>query len=81
MWLYRGFWSAPMKGETIASHDRREIHRDALPYGLWGLLSESWRPDPTNDVTVFLQALEKRGPDSRHPAQQIGLENAGLSGL
>jgi hypothetical protein len=42
---------------------------------------ESWRPDPTNDVTVFLQALEKRGPDSRHPAQQIGLENAGLSGL
>ena len=35
----------------------------------------------TNDVTVFLQALEKRGPDSRHPAQQIGLENAGLSGL
>lgn len=38
---------------------------NALPYDLWGLLSESWQPDPEEGVTVFLQGLEKRGPDNR----------------
>jgi cytochrome P450 len=38
---------------------------DALPADLWGLISETWRPDPEQGVTVFLQGLEKRGPDNR----------------
>ena len=38
---------------------------NALPYDLWGLLSEAWRPAPEDGVTVFLQGLEKRGPDNR----------------
>ena len=38
---------------------------NALPYDLWGLLSESWKPAPDEGVTVFLQGLEKRGPDNR----------------
>jgi hypothetical protein len=38
---------------------------NALPYDLWGMLSESWKPNPEDGVTVFLQALEKRGPDNR----------------
>jgi len=38
---------------------------NALPSDLWGLLSESWKPNPDDGVTVFLQALEKRGPANR----------------
>ena len=35
---------------------------NAIPYDLWGLLSETWKPAPEKGVTVFLQGLEKRGP-------------------
>ena len=38
---------------------------NALPYDVWGLLSETWKPAPEEGVTVFLQGLEKRGPDNR----------------
>jgi cytochrome P450 len=38
---------------------------NALPFDLWGLLSETWKPSPEDGVTVFLQGLEKRGPESR----------------
>lgn len=38
---------------------------NALPSDLWGLLSDSWGPAPDKGVTVFLQGLEKRGPDNR----------------
>lgn len=38
---------------------------NALPTHLWGLISKTWRPAPEKGVTVFLQALEKRGPDNR----------------
>ena len=38
---------------------------NALPYDLWGLLSDGWGPAPEKGVTVFLQGLEKRGPDNR----------------
>ena len=38
---------------------------NALPSDLWGLLSETWGPDPEKGVTVFLQGLELRGPDNR----------------
>lgn len=37
---------------------------NAIPYDLWGMLSETWGPNPDEGVTVFLQALEKRGPDN-----------------
>lgn len=38
---------------------------NALPSDMWGLLSLSWKPAPEDGVTVFLQGLEKRGPDNR----------------
>src|SRR6478609_8967449 len=38
---------------------------NALPNDLWGLLSKTWQPAPEDGVTVFLQGLEKRGPDNR----------------
>lgn len=38
---------------------------NALPTDMWGLISKSWRPAPQDGVTVFLQGLEKRGPDNR----------------
>ena len=38
---------------------------NALPFDLWGLLSETWKPAPEYGVTVFLQGLEKRGPHNR----------------
>jgi hypothetical protein len=37
---------------------------NALPYDLWGLITRDWRPTPEQGVTVFLQGLEKRGPDN-----------------
>jgi hypothetical protein len=44
--------------------DVKLTKENALPYDLWGLISETWRPSPENGVTVFLQALEKRGSRS-----------------
>ena len=37
---------------------------NALPYDLWGLITRDWRPTPEDGVTVFLQGLEKRGPNN-----------------
>jgi hypothetical protein len=37
---------------------------NALPADLWGLITRDWRPTPDEGVTVFLQGLEKRGPDN-----------------
>jgi cytochrome P450 len=48
----------PMIGEELTKEN-------ALPYDLWGLLSETWKPAPEDGVTVFLQGLDKRGPDNR----------------
>jgi cytochrome P450 len=45
--------------------DVKLTKENALPSDLWGLISESWRPSPEDGVTVFLQGLEKRGPDNR----------------
>jgi cytochrome P450 len=36
----------------------------ALPYHLWGMLYEDWKPAPDEGVTVFLQGLEKRGDNN-----------------
>ncbi len=38
--------------------------QDALPYDLWGLIYEDWKPDPAAGVTVFLEGLENRGDDN-----------------
>jgi cytochrome P450 len=50
---------------TLPTIDLKLTKENALPYDLWGLISETWKPSPENGVTVFLQALEKRGPDNR----------------
>jgi hypothetical protein len=50
--------SLPMIGVELTKEN-------AIPYELWGLLSETWKPAPEKGVTVFLQGLEKRGPDNR----------------
>jgi hypothetical protein len=50
---------------TLPMIDVKLTKENALPYDLWGLISETWKPSPEDGVTVFLQALEKRGPDNR----------------
>jgi cytochrome P450 len=50
--------SLPMIGLALTKEN-------ALPADLWGLISESWKPSPEDGVTVFLQGLEKRGPENR----------------
>ena len=37
---------------------------NAIPFDFWGLLTKDWKPTPEEGVTVFLQGLEKRGPDN-----------------
>ena len=36
----------------------------ALPHDLWGLIFKDWKPTTGEGVTVFLQALEKRGDNN-----------------
>jgi cytochrome P450 len=36
----------------------------ALPFDLWGLIYEGWKPTPEDGVTVFLQGLEQRGDNN-----------------
>jgi hypothetical protein len=50
--------SLPMIDTTLTKEN-------ALPYYLFGLLYENWKPNPEEGVMVFLQGLEKRGPDNR----------------
>src|SRR5215471_4423559 len=50
---------------TLPMIDVKLTKENALPFDLWGLISETWKPSPENGVTVFLQGLEKRGPDNR----------------
>jgi cytochrome P450 len=38
---------------------------NAMPDELWGLMSETWKPHAEDGVVLFLQGLEKRGPDNR----------------
>jgi hypothetical protein len=37
---------------------------NALPFDLWGLIYEAWKPTPSEGVTVFLQGLEQRGDNN-----------------
>jgi hypothetical protein len=50
---------------TLPMIDVKLTKENALPFDLWGLISETWEPSPENGVSVFLQGLEKRGPDNR----------------
>ncbi len=61
------FLASIYEGErpSLPMIDTNLTKENALPYDLWGLLSETWKPAPENGVTVFLQSLEKRGPDNR----------------
>jgi hypothetical protein len=38
---------------------------NAMPDDLWGLISETWKPDAKSGVILFLQGLENRGPNNR----------------
>jgi cytochrome P450 len=49
--------SLPMIDVTLSKEN-------ALPHDLWGLIYKDWTPTPGEGVTVFLQGLEKRGPDN-----------------
>jgi cytochrome P450 len=61
------FLASTYEGERlfVPMIDLKFTKENALSCDLWGLLSESWKPAPKLGVTVFLQALEKRGPDNR----------------
>ncbi len=48
----------PMIEETLSKES-------AIPYDLWGLLYDGWAPNPEEGTSVFLQGLDKRGPDNR----------------
>ncbi len=60
------FLVATYEGErpALPMIDVKLTKENALPYDLWGMLSETWGPNPKEGVTVFLQGLEKRGPDN-----------------
>jgi hypothetical protein len=56
--IYEGERSAlPMIDVTLTKEN-------ALPFDLWGLIYEAWKPTPEDGVTVFLQGLEKRGDNN-----------------
>jgi hypothetical protein len=38
---------------------------NAMSDDLWGLISETWKPDANSGVILFLQGLENRGPNNR----------------
>ncbi|MBV8661742.1 MAG: hypothetical protein JO107_01440, partial [Hyphomicrobiales bacterium] len=49
---------------TLPMIDLPLTKQDALPFDLWGLIYESWKPDPAEGVTVFLEGLENRGDNN-----------------
>ena len=51
------FLVATYEGERLALPmiDVQFTKENALPYDLWGMLSETWKPAPEDGVTVFLQ--------------------------
>jgi hypothetical protein len=61
------FLASTYRGERVSLPmiDLEFTKESALPSHLWGLLSDTWKPSPEDGVTVFLQGLEKRGPDNR----------------
>jgi hypothetical protein len=52
---------------------------NALPYDLWGLIYEGWRPTPEKGVTVFLQGFEGRGDNNLRKRIFLGADTRPLS--
>jgi hypothetical protein len=53
----------------------------ALPYYLWGLLYDEWKPNPEQGLSVFIQGYDNRGLDNRrkriyHSATTLDLYNS-----
>lgn len=65
--IVRHFLDSTYEGErpALPMIDVKLTKENALPSDLWGMLSETWQPNPEGGVTVFLQGIEKRGPDNR----------------
>jgi hypothetical protein len=64
--------SVPIIGEALSKNY-------ALPYDLWGLLYDDWAPSFENDgLSVFIQGLDKRGPDNRRKRIYISALTADL---
>src|SRR6266478_259538 len=61
------FLASTYEGERlfVPMIDVKFTKENALSCDLWGLLSENWKPAADHGITVFLQGLEKRGPDNR----------------
>jgi cytochrome P450 len=61
------FLASTYEGERlfVPMIDVKFTKENALSCDLWGLLRENWKPAADHGITVFLQALEKRGPDNR----------------
>jgi hypothetical protein len=49
---------------TLPMIDVTFSKENALPFDLWGLIYEGWKPTEGEGVTVFLQGLEQRGPNN-----------------
>ena len=60
--------------------DVKFTKENALPLYVWGLLNEAWKPAPEDGVTVFVQALEKRGPDNRRKRIFMSARPVGVGG-
>ena len=60
------FLTSIYEGErpTLPMIDVTLTKENALPFDLWGLIYEAWKPTPEDGVTVFLQGLEKRGDNN-----------------
>lgn len=75
--LHESFYRAetapvPMIGEAFSK-------QYALPYDLWGLLYDDWAPSFEKDgLSVFIQGLDKRGPDNRRKRIYISALTADL---
>ncbi len=62
----------PMIGDALSKEY-------ALPYDLWGLLYDDWKPSFEKDgLSVFILGLDKRGPDNRRKRIYISALTADL---
>ncbi len=63
---------SPLSGQAFSK-------QFALPYDLWGLLYDDWAPSFEKDgLSVFIQGLDKRGPDNRRKRIYISAVTADL---
>jgi hypothetical protein len=60
------FLTSVMAGERpiLPMIDLPLTKQDAIPWDFWGMLSEDWKPAPSEGVSVFLEGLENRGENN-----------------